>query len=287
MSITTKVMAKNFELERQIANPESGIKISIPDADVVHFPSFFNTLEADYLLEQLLENVIWQQEKIKIYGQIHKLPRLTAWYGDEGKRYTYSGITVYSLNWINPLSEIKRRIEEVSGDLFNSVLINRYRDGSDSISWHADDEAELGQNPVIGSVSLGEARDFQMKHRTLDERRNIKLENGSYLLMRGSMQHHWLHQIPKSKKPLEERIFEPYLDILPKSCYNFPIMYKEDELALLKTSSIIVIQVNGKVRGKIEVSVGSNDDTVKSQALEHENVQKFIAGKKVKKICNK
>ena len=206
MSITTKVMAKNFELEGQIANPESGIKISIPDADVVHFPSVFNTLEADYLLEQLLENVIWQQEKIKIYGQIHKLPRLTAWYGDEGKRYTYSGITVYSLNWINPLSEIKRRIEEVSGDLFNSVLINRYRDGSDSISWHADDEHELGPCPLIGSLSFGEARSFQMKHKFRDEKFKITLEHGSYLLMKGNTQRNWLHRIPKSKRPLGERI---------------------------------------------------------------------------------
>ena len=206
MSITTKAMAKNFELERQIANPESGIKISIPDADVVHFPSVFNTLEADYLLEQLLENVIWQQEKIKIYGQIHKLPRLTAWYGDESKRYTYSGITVYSLNWINPLSEIKSRIEEVSGDLFNSVLINRYRDGSDSISWHADDEHELGPCPLIGSLSFGEARSFQMKHKFRDEKFKITLEHGSYLLMKGNTQQNWLHRIPKSKRPLGERI---------------------------------------------------------------------------------
>ena len=199
-------MAKNFELEGQIANPESGIKISIPDADVVHFPSVFNTLEADYLLEQLLENVIWQQEKIKIYGQIHKLPRLTAWYGDESKRYTYSGITVYSLNWINPLSEIKSRIEEVSGDLFNSVLINRYRDGSDSISWHADDEHELGPCPLIGSLSFGEARSFQMKHKFRDEKFKITLEHGSYLLMKGNTQQNWLHRIPKSKRPLGERI---------------------------------------------------------------------------------
>ena len=199
-------MAKNFELEGQIANPESGIKISIPDADVVHFPSVFNTLEADYLLEQLLENVIWQQEKIKIYGQIHKLPRLTAWYGDEGKRYTYSGITVYSLNWINPLSEIKSRIEEVSGDLFNSVLINRYRDGSDSISWHADDEHELGPCPLIGSLSFGEARSFQMKHKFRDEKFKITLKHGSYLLMKGNTQRNWLHRIPKSKRPLGERI---------------------------------------------------------------------------------
>ena len=206
-------MPKIFELEGQIANPESGIKISIPDADVVHFPIFFNTFEADNLLEQLLENVIWRQEKIKIYGQIHKLPRLTAWYGDEGKRYTYSGITVYSLNWINPLSEIKRRVEEVSGGLFNSVLINRYRDGSDSVSWHADDEHELGPCPLIGSLNFGEARSFQMKHKFRNEKFKITLEHGSCLLMKGNTQRNWLHRIPKSKRPLGERINLTYRQI--------------------------------------------------------------------------
>ena len=178
----------------------------MPDADVIHFPGFFSTPKANSLLKQLLENVRWQEETINIYGQVHKLPRLTSWYGDEGKTYTYSGITVHSLNWIDPLSEIKARIEEVSGSLFNSVLLNRYRDGSDSISWHADDEHELGPSPLIGSVNFGEARSFQMKHKFCDEKRKITLEHGSYLLMKGDTQRNWLHQIPKSKRPLGERI---------------------------------------------------------------------------------
>jgi alkylated DNA repair dioxygenase AlkB len=187
-------------------NPESGFKISMPDADVVHFPGFFCTPKADSLLEQLLEKVIWRQENIQIYGQMHKLPRLSSWYGDEGKTYTYSGITLRSLHWIDPLLEIKARIEDISGCLFNSVLLNRYRDGSDSVSWHADDERELGPCAVIGSVSFGEARSFQMKHKFCDEKCKITLEHGSYLLMKGKMQQHWLHQIPKSKRPLGERI---------------------------------------------------------------------------------
>ena len=186
--------------------PGTPQEITMPDAEVVYFANLFSLAEANSLLNDLKREVSWQQEKISLYGKEHDIPRLTAWYGDSEKTYTYSGITVTSLPWVDRLLEIKTRIEEVSSFSFNSVLLNRYRTGSDGVSWHADDEAELGQNPVIGSVSLGEARDFQMKHRTLDERRNIKLENGSYLLMRGSMQHHWLHQIPKSKKPLDERI---------------------------------------------------------------------------------
>lgn len=186
--------------------PGSPQKITMPDADVVYFEGLFSLSEANSLLEKLKQEVTWQQEKINLYGKEHDLPRLTAWYGNPAKTYTYSGITVTSFAWIDPLLEIKKRIEDVSSFSFNSVLLNRYRTGSDSVSWHADDEPELGQNPVIGSVSFGEVRNFQMKHRLLDERRNIKLENGSYLLMKGGTQHHWLHQIPKSKRMLGERI---------------------------------------------------------------------------------
>lgn len=194
--------------------PESGVKISMPDSDVVYFRSLFSPSEADSLFAHLQQQVTWQQEKIKLYGQTHDLPRLTAWYGDPAKTYIYSGITVHSLEWIAPLLEIKRRIESVSDWSFNSALLNRYRNGSDSVSWHADDERELGQDPVIGSVSFGEARPFQMKHKSLDEKRKIILQHGSYLLMKGSTQHYWLHQIPKSKRALGERINLTFRKIL-------------------------------------------------------------------------
>ena len=184
----------------------SGVKIIMPDADVIHFPGLFGLSEADALFTQLREEVVWRQEQINFYGQTHNLPRLTAWYGDPSKTYTYSGITVRSLEWIGPIHEIKRRIETMSDNSFNSVLLNLYRNGSDSVSWHADDEPELGINPPIGSVSFGEARPFQMKHKSLSEKRKIILEHGSYLLMQGTTQHHWLHQIPKSKRQLGERI---------------------------------------------------------------------------------
>lgn len=184
----------------------SGQKISIPDSDILYFPALFSPNEADTLLRRLKIEIQWQQEKIHLYGQTHDLPRLTAWYGDPGKTYTYSGITVNSLTWIDPLREIKNKIEKVSGIEFNSVLVNRYRNGADSVSWHADDERELGQNPVIGSVSLGEARPFQMKHKSNEQKTTIALEHGSFLLIRGPTQHYWLHQIPKSRKSLSERI---------------------------------------------------------------------------------
>jgi len=184
----------------------SSVKISMPDADVLYYVRLFGPSEANSLFLQLQQNIEWQQEKIKLYGQVHDLPRLTAWYGDPAKTYSYSGISIRSLEWVEALLEIKRRIESVSDYSFNSVLLNRYRNGSDGVSWHADDEPELGQNPVLGSVSFGEARPFQLKHKTLDEKRKIILENGSYLLMKGRTQHCWLHQIPKSKRVLGERI---------------------------------------------------------------------------------
>jgi len=191
---------------RRRATPEPIKKLSIPDADVVYISNLFSLTEANNYFKALQRQVKWNQKTIKLYGQVHNVPRLTAWYGDKDKTYTYSGITLHSLNWISPLLEIKKRIENFSACSFNSVLLNRYRNGSDSVSWHADDEPELGQNPVLGSVSFGEARPFQLKHKTLDEKRKIILENGSYLLMKGRTQHCWLHQIPKSKRVLGERI---------------------------------------------------------------------------------
>ena len=187
-------------------NPKIGKEISIPDSDILHFHGLFGSSDADDLFARLKTEIQWQQEKIKLYGQVHDLPRLTAWYGDPDKAYTYSGIAVDSRPWIQPLLEIKEKIEEVSGVTFNSVLLNRYRNGADSVSWHADDERELGKNPVIGSVSFGEVRPFQLKHKTKDDKTKILLGHGSYLLMQGPTQHYWLHQIPKSKKMLSERI---------------------------------------------------------------------------------
>lgn len=189
-------------------------KILLPDADILHFPALFGVNAADELFERLIKEIQWQQEKIKLYGQVHDLPRLTAWYGDPEKNYIYSGITAKSLPWIEPLVEIKRKIEDVANFSFNSVLLNRYRNGSDSVAWHADDERELGENPVIGSVNFGETRPFQMKHKFLAEKIKIDLEHGSFLLMQGGTQHYWLHRIPKSKKLLKERINLTFRSVL-------------------------------------------------------------------------
>jgi len=188
-------------------NSNSCSKIDIVDADISLFSSLFSPQEADDFFDILKKDIDWKQEQINLYGKVHDIPRLTAWYGEPNKTYVYSGIEVKSVPWTQPLLQIKEKVETVSNIQFNSVLLNFYRSGDDGVSWHSDDEPELGRNPVIGSVSFGEPRPFQLKHKSLDDtKQKIILEHGSYLLMQGETQHHWLHQIPKSKKKMGERI---------------------------------------------------------------------------------
>ena len=132
------------------------------------------------------------------------IPRLTAWHGAAG--YVYSGIRLTPAAWTPPLLELKALAERLAGERFNSVLLNLYRDGRDSVSWHADNEPGLGRDPVIASLSLGAVRRFQLKHRRLDERLALDLPHGSCLIMAGATQHHWLHQLPKTTRPVGPRI---------------------------------------------------------------------------------
>ena len=188
-------------------NPKEGEEIPIQDGELRLYPYLFSPEESKIFFTKLKENINWQQETIKLYGRTIPLPRLTAWFGDEGKIYMYSGITVEPEPWTPTLLEIKSRIEEVSNVTFNSVLLNYYRNERDSVSWHSDDEPELGKNPIIGSVSFGDVRTFQLKHKT-DKSLTISkdLPDGSYLEMTGSTQHHWLHQIPKRTRKIGPRI---------------------------------------------------------------------------------
>ena len=127
----------------------------MPDGEVVIYRNFFKKAESHQLFQELLSGIKWRQDKIKLYGKDINIPRLAAWYGDDGRSYKYSGIPMNPDAWTPALLLIKRRIEDVSEVNFNSVLINLYRSGKDSISWHSDDEPELGKNPIIGSVSFG------------------------------------------------------------------------------------------------------------------------------------
>jgi alkylated DNA repair dioxygenase AlkB len=191
------------------ASEESGkgINLSLENGDISYFSNFFSSEEASVYFRILKNQTDWQQDDIKVFGKIYKQPRLTALYGDGGATYTYSGITMFPKPFSKALKEIKNKIEKVCDLKFNSVLLNFYRDGSDSNGWHSDDEKELGINPAIASISFGAVRTFQLRHKKdRKNRKNIQLEDGSLLLMQGTTQHFWQHQIPKLKKVKEERI---------------------------------------------------------------------------------
>ena len=169
-----------------------------------YFPDFFPGKEADDLFASLQTTIVWKQEQGR-FG--HPFPRLTALYADEGVVYTYSGVTYPSLIWTDELDAVRRRVEQAAGGPFNSVLLNRYRDGGDSIGWHADDEPEFGERPVIASVSFGGTRTFQLRHKTRKELKAlVELTHGSLLIMRGGTQANWVHQVPKTARPVEERL---------------------------------------------------------------------------------
>lgn len=181
-------------------------RLHLPDAEVYFAPHFFSKDESDVYFEKLKEQVNWQQESIKMFGKLLPMPRLTAWYGDKG--YTYSGLHNKPQPWLPVLQELKERVEQASGNKYNSVLLNLYRTGQDSMGWHSDDEAELGNEPAIASLSFGGERKFSFRHRTRKDLKSqsIDLAHGSLLLMQGATQHHWLHQVPKTARAMTPRI---------------------------------------------------------------------------------
>jgi len=177
------------------------------DGEVLFYPTLFSIKESDNYLQTLRQEIIWKQEPIKILGKEIMQPRLTAWYGEADKPYTYSGITMQPYAWTNSLLSIKEKIEYIAGTRFTSALLNLYRTGSDSMGWHRDNEKELGTNPIIGSVSFGATRNFQFrKYADKSNKINVELSHGSFLLMRGSTNHHWEHRVPKISEPINERI---------------------------------------------------------------------------------
>ena len=180
----------------------------LEDATLILIESFFTKEEADSMYEKLLKETAWKKSQITLYGKLHDTPRLTAWYGDKDKTYSFSGNTMNTLPWTPDLLFIKERVEKEAGVIFNSVLLNLYRTGKDSVGWHRDNEKEFGENPVIASVSFGETRPFQLRHKFKKElnRVTIPLTHGSLLIMKDKTQHLWEHQIPKTAKHISPRI---------------------------------------------------------------------------------
>lgn len=192
-------------------------RIDLADADLRLWPRAFAPDDADALLQRLRSGIDWQSEEILIFGERRRVPRLVAWHGDPGTAYTYSGTVHEPQPWTEALSDVRARVECLTGCRFNSVLLNLYRDGRDCMGWHADDERELGRDPVIASVSLGATRRFRLRRRGGKTSTSIDLAHGDLLLMAGATQQHYLHALPKTARPVGERVNLTFRRVLPST----------------------------------------------------------------------
>lgn len=184
------------------------------DGELYLYKTFYQQAESDNLLARLKSTLAWREETIFIYGKWCKVPRLMCWYGDPGATYRYSGVDHPPLPWTDELLLIKEKIQNACQSSFNSVLANLYRNGRDSMGCHADDEKELGQNPVIASLSLGDERLFRLHHKKPKQTLDIYLGHGDLLVMAGTLQHHWVHSLPKTVRSKGPRINLTFRNIL-------------------------------------------------------------------------
>lgn len=202
---------------RELFDESSGLQpIPLPDGELRCQRGFYREQESTALFTRLMDQTDWRQETITLWGKAYLQPRLSAWYGDEGRGYAYSGVVLQPLPWTDTLSRIKADIEQATSCRFNSVLLNLYRNEGDSVGWHSDAEPELGKNPVIASLSLGETRSFRLRHR---KRKDLKplaldLDDGCLLLMAGATQHYWQHCVPKESGTRDARINLTFRSIL-------------------------------------------------------------------------
>jgi|SRR6185503_11366013 len=179
----------------------------LPADLLVYQAGVFSPAESLTFLITFINETPWKQEIVHMYGKAIKTPRLTAWFGDQNKSYAFSGNKYNPLPWTKALLDIKARVEPIAGMEFNSVLLNYYRDGNDSVAWHSDDEYELGFKPTIASVSFGQERRFDVRQKADHKRKySVILENGSVLLMKGDLQRLWQHRIAKSTQPMKPRV---------------------------------------------------------------------------------
>ncbi|MBD1557088.1 alpha-ketoglutarate-dependent dioxygenase AlkB [Vibrio sp. S9_S30] len=183
---------------------ETGTWLTSPNSLIYWDAHFLTESYANHLFQRLTDTLPWQQESITMFGKEVLQPRLQAWHGHAS--YTYSGLTMHPHPWTKELRSLEKRCAKLSGQRFNSVLANMYRDGRDSMGWHQDNEPELGPNPIIASLSLGGPRRFVLKHKYSNEKQEFILGHGALLIMAGETQHYWLHAIPKTKKVVNTRI---------------------------------------------------------------------------------
>jgi alkylated DNA repair dioxygenase AlkB len=184
------------------------LRLEMPDAEVVYWPGVDLGMAPHLLLKELIEQTPWRSDIITLWGRQYPQPRLSAWYGDPGARYTYSGLSLEPLPWTDLLAALRARVEALVGASFNSVLLNYYRDHRDSMGMHSDDEPELGGQPIIASLSLGARRALVFKHKLRKDLKPVQvpLDSGSLLLMKGETQHKWKHGINKLQQPCGPRV---------------------------------------------------------------------------------
>lgn len=185
---------------------DSQINLLPKDGTVNYYGKIFDREKSDFYFEQLLKKIEWKNDEAVIFGKKILTRRKVAWYGNEDFEYTYSKTTKKALPWIPELLELKKRIEEKSGETFNSCLLNLYHDGTEGMAYHSDDEKDLKKNGAIGSLSFGAERKFSLKHRGTKEKVELVLEHGSLLVMKGETQSFWLHRLPPTKKIFSPRI---------------------------------------------------------------------------------
>jgi len=176
------------------------------DGEVFLSQNVLNVAEIDFFYHTLLNADFWKQDELIIFGKQITTSRKVAWFGDFNYKYSYSKITKTAKLWTPELQSLKKLIELKTEESFNSCLLNLYHNGSEGMSWHSDNEKELGENPIIASLSLGAARKFSLKHKFKSYKVDIILESGGLLLMKGETQTKWLHSLPKTKKVTTPRI---------------------------------------------------------------------------------
>ena len=175
--------------------------------------AFYSPDQADTYFEKFVETLDWQQEQLRLYGRYISVPRLMAWYGDREAHYRYSGVDHVPKPWTQELLHVKIDLDALLKSNFNSVLANLYRDGRDSMGCHADNEPELGANPLIASLSFGETRLLRFRHQQTKHKFDIDLKHGDLLIMVGTLQEHWRHELPKTLSHKHARINLTYRQI--------------------------------------------------------------------------
>ena len=176
------------------------------DGTVQYYGKVIQEMVADDYFEKLMQNIAWKNDQAIIFGRQITTKRKVAWYGDQGYEYTYSNVNRYALPWTVELLELRQRVQQLTGERFNSCLLNLYHTGEEGMAWHSDDETDLKKNGAIASLSFGAERKFAFKHKQSKEKVELYLEHGSLLVMKDTTQSHWLHRLPPTKKVTTARI---------------------------------------------------------------------------------